>query len=470
MLFNAADNQAVEVFALVSPRARHSWDSEQLGTPLISSIVKLNGEKENLCTGGRWCLQGIPWGAEAVPHTESRQCLLGWTLGCFSAPSRWIQPGCSLGPGKRCGCLGCLCNAVPRWARLDVVGRGALMDSDPPTYTKIPDPVCQIRPKVWLSMKFVFASPYGERDEYFVIFVKMYVVHTSFLSTSVLSHHPQRGGPQNSLGGSEAVCITCRGTLETQQLFWGRGGLGAFWGVVREGKGNSLNSQQIALDKNENFMWSIYTLIVLHFPNRIFSQLFQKRLWSYQPLLHRWKNWEAAWSLPTPSAPRWHGSCRLGSEPLAPAGQCRAGWLREDAWLRGWQKLAKWRLPHVGGVIFMAVLAYVLWIEEGTWGQMAQLFDSSLLRAVWSRNQTASWWKLFMNDFWLMLVKVVGGENMKRNQCWVWPEALLTGRFPCWQRHNSSGHVQRDLQAHINCTCWQFPQLDLVRIANQTAS
>ena len=160
--------------------------------------------------------------------------------GWFSVPSSWIQPCSSLGLGKGCDCLCSCCNALP-WQAGSVPGCGgpladlqcvgALRDSDPPTYTKIPGPIGQIRPKVWPSVKFVFPPLYGEQGEYFVIYVKMYIVHRSFLSPFVLLHHPQRGRPWNSFGGGRAACISCGSTLETQQLVLGTRGIGCILGI-----------------------------------------------------------------------------------------------------------------------------------------------------------------------------------------------------------------------------------------------
>lgn len=77
---------------------------------------------------------------------------------------------------------------------------------------------------------------------------------------AMLPHHPQRGRPKNSFSGSQAVCISCGSTLETQWLFWGLGGLRAFGGQVGKGKGCSSSLQQIALDLNKNFRCGIEIL------------------------------------------------------------------------------------------------------------------------------------------------------------------------------------------------------------------
>lgn len=124
-------------------------------------------------------------------------------------------------------------------------------------------------------------------------------------------------------------------------------------------------------------------------------------------------------------------------------------------------------LPHTRcGIYGSADTHAVNWRKKGTWGQMAQLFDSSLLRALWSRNQTAAWWKLFMNDFWLILVKLVGGGKM-RSQHWVWPEALLlTGQTSPVGRGTVAAMLYKDVHVNINRMCWQFPQTDFVRITN----
>lgn len=74
---------------------------------------------------------------------------------------------------------------------------------------------------------------------------------------------PKRGRPQNSFSGSQAVYISCGSTLETQQLFWGLGGLRAFGGQVGKGKGCSSSLQQIALDLNKNFRCGIEILYFL---------------------------------------------------------------------------------------------------------------------------------------------------------------------------------------------------------------
>lgn len=92
----------------------------------------------------------------------------------------------------------------------------ALRDAAP-SNTKFPGPFGQIRPTVWSNVRSLFPSLYSEQGECFVICVKMCGVHVSFLSTFVLSHHPQRGGTWNSFGGSQLLVREDKGCYSNSQ-------------------------------------------------------------------------------------------------------------------------------------------------------------------------------------------------------------------------------------------------------------
>lgn len=65
----------------------------------------------------------------------------------------------------------------------------------------------------------------------------------------------------------------------------------------------------------------------------------------------------------------------------------------------------------------------------------------------------------------------VGGGSMERDQCWVWPGAvLLTGHTSHAGTGTAAAVLFWDLQLHINSMCWQFPQIGSASTANQIAS
>lgn len=129
-------------------------------------------------------------------------------------------------------------------------------------------------------------------------------------------------------------------------------------------------------------------LFILHFPNRCFSKVIPKRLWSNQASLQR--SWEVAHAPPEPCCswqplghvPCMHSSCRSVQHWVTSGG----------AVFKRVAKVSKTKAAmktyHERGVIILAVLMWVLGDgkKKGTWGQMVLLFDS-LLKAVWSRNQ-----------------------------------------------------------------------------------
>lgn len=159
-------------------------------------------------------------------------------------------------------------------------------DSCPPTYS-----MGHIRPEVWPSMKSVFL--YGEQGEYFVFYVKIIVFIWAFTLHLCYYTSAKEEDHITALVEIKLCALSCESTLETQQLFCGLGVLSAFWGLVREGNGIS---QQIALDLNSKIRCNIKILSILHFPDRLFSKLFQRKWWSNQALLSRQeqRSWEVA--------------------------------------------------------------------------------------------------------------------------------------------------------------------------------
>lgn len=141
-------------------------------------------------------------------------------------------------------------------------------------------------------------------------------------------------------------------------------------------------------------------------------------------------------------------------------------------WLRGWRKLVKAAVKPYStrGIIFLAMLTWMLCVEEKRAHKVKwpSSWTLSCWRLVWNRNQTVVWWKLFMGDFWLIIVKLVeGGDTKSVASSASGHRAEQT--FPLG-RGTTGVTLYKDLHVHINYTRWQFPHIDFVRIANQATS